>query len=94
MNAGTAKGREETAVPAMTTNATINAIPGSPPASAVAVVAAAAAANDNNDENNDDDDDEGVDLDALRRRVHDLRRMLDASANCLAHAEGSSVDGG
>ena len=60
---------------------------------AVAVVAAAAAANDNNDEN-DDDDDDGVDLDALRRRVHDLRRMLDASANRLAHAEGSSVDGG
>ena len=81
------------AVPAMTTNATTNATPGSPPASAVAVVAAAAAANDNNDEN-DDDDDDGVDLDALRRRVHDLRRMLDASANRLAHAEGGSVDGG
>ena len=93
MNVGTAKGREEMAVPAMTTNATTNATPGSPPASAVAVVAAAAAANDNNDEN-DDDDDDGVDLDALRRRVHDLRRMLDASANRLAHAEGSSVDGG
>ena len=27
------------------------------------------------------DDDDGVDLDALRRRVHDLHRMLDASAN-------------
>ena len=88
VNAGAAKGREEMAVPAMTTNATTNATPGSPPASAVA-----AAANAANDENNDDDDN-SVDLDALRRRVHDLRRMLDASANRLAHAEGSSVDGG
>ena len=70
----------------MTTNATTNATPESPPASAVA----AAAANDDND----DDDDDGVDLGALRRRVRDLRRMLDASANRLAHAEGSSVDGG
>ena len=79
------------AVPAMTTNATTNATQGSPPASAVpAAAAAAAAANDDND----DDDDNGVDLDALRCRVHDLRRMLDASANRLAHAEGSSVDGG
>ncbi len=89
VNAGAAKGREEMAVPAMTTNATTNAMPGSPPASAAA--AAAAAANDNNNDN-DNDDDDGVDLDALRFR--DLRRMLDASANRLAHAEGSSVDGG
>ena len=89
MNAGAAKGQEEMAVPAMTTNATTNATPGSPSASAVAVVAAAAATNDDND----DDDDDGVDLDALRRRIRDLRRMLDASANRLAHAEGSSVDG-
>ncbi len=87
MNAGAAKGREEMVDPAMTTNATTNATPGSPPASTVAT--AAAAANDDND----DDDDDGVDLDALRRRVRDLRRMLDASANRLAHAEGSSVDG-
>ncbi len=78
------------AVPAMTTNGTTNATLGSPPASAVAVVAAAAAANDDND-NNDED---GVDLDALRRRIRDLRRMLDTSANRLAHAKGSSVNGG
>ncbi len=91
MNAGAAKGQEEMTVPAMMTNATTNATQGSPPASAVA--AAAAAANNDND-NNDDDVDDGVDLDALRCRVRDLRRMLDASANRLAHAEGSSVDGG
>ncbi len=83
------------AVPAMTTNATTNATPGSPPASTVAVaaVAVAAAAAATNNDNNDNDDD-GVDLDALCRRIRDLRRMLDASANRLAHAEGSSVDGG
>ncbi len=79
------------AVPAMTTSATTNATPGSPPASTIAVAAAAAAAAN---DNNDDDDDDSVDLDALRRRVRGLRRMLDASANCLAHAEGSSVNGG
>ncbi len=78
------------AVLAMTTNATTNATPGSPPASAVAVAAAATAANDDNDDNDDD----GVDLEALRRPVRDLRRMLDGSANRLTHAEGSSVDGG
>ncbi len=90
MIAGAAKGREEMAVLAMTTNAMTNATPGSPPASAVAIAAAAAAANDDNE----DDDDNGVNLDALRRRIRDLRCMLDASANCLAHAEGSSVNGG
>ena len=79
------------AVPAMTTNAATNATPGSPPASAVAT--AAAAANGDNDDN-DDDDDDGVNLDALCRRVRDLHRMLDVSANCLAQAKGSSVDGG
>ncbi len=78
------------AVPAMTTNGTTNATPGSPPASAVAVAAAATATNDDND-NNDED---GVNLDALRRRIRDLCRMLDASANRLAHAKGSSVNGG
>ncbi len=85
MNAGAAK---EMAVPAMTTNATTNVTPGSPPVSSVAVATAAAIAA------NDDDDDDGVNLNALCHRVRDLRRMLDASANRLAHAEGSSVDGG
>ncbi len=75
----------------MTTDATTNATPGFPPASAVAVVAAAAAANDNNDEN-DDDDDDGINLDALCRRVHDLRRMLDASAIRLTHCDDSFSD--
>jgi hypothetical protein len=94
VNAGAAKGREEMAVPAMTRNMATNATPGSPPASAIA----AAANNDNNDNNdnddNDDNDGNGVNLDALCRRVRDLRRMLNASANCLAHTEGSSVNGG
>ncbi len=82
MYAGAAKGREEMAVPAMTTNATTNATLGCPLASTVAIAAAAAAANDDND----NDDNDGIDL--------DLRRMIDVSANRLAHAEGSSVDGG
>ncbi len=91
VNAGAAKGQEEMAVPAMMMNATTNVTRGSPPASAVPAAAAAAnAANDDND-NNDND---GINLDALRRRVRDLRRMLDTSANRLAHAEGSSVNGG
>ncbi len=103
VNAGAAKGQEEMAVPAMTTNVRTNATPGSPPASTVAAAAAAAnddndnnEDNDNNDDNNDNDDNDndGVNLDALRRRVRNLRRMLDASANRLAHAEGSSIDGG
>ena len=90
VNAGAAKGREEMAVLMTMMNATTNAMPGSPPASASASAAAATNNNDNNDNNNDN----GFNLDALRRRVRALRRMLDASANRLAHAEGSSVDGG
>ena len=81
MNTGAAKGREEMAVPATTANETSNSTPGSPPASAVA---AAAAADNDNDE--DDDKDDGVDLDA-RRRVRDLRCMLDASVDHLANAK-------
>jgi hypothetical protein len=72
VNAGAAKGQEEMAVPAMTTNATRNATPGSPPASA-------AANNATNNDDNDEDDNNGINLDALRRRVRDLRHMLNGS---------------
>ena len=96
MNAGAAKGREEIAVPATTTNTTTNATQGSPPASAVAfatavTATAVAAAATNNDNNGNDDNNNGVDLDALRRRVRDLHRMLHASADCLAKAEADAA---
>ena len=83
VNAGAANGGEKMAVPVTTTNTTTNATLGSPPASAIAAAAAAAAAAAKNDDNNDKDDD-GVDLDVLHHPVRDLRRMLDASADCLA----------
>jgi hypothetical protein len=89
VNAGTAKGQEGMAVPATRTNATTNATPGSPPASAVA--AAAADDDDNDNDNDDNDNDIGINLDMLRRRVHDLPRMLDASADCLANAEADAA---
>ncbi len=94
MNAGAAKGQEEMVVPAMTTNATTNAMQGSPTASAIAAVAAAATAANDDNGNNDNDDDNGVNLDALCRRVWDLHRIINASANLLPHAKDSSVDGG
>ena len=90
MNAGAAKGREEMAVPATTTNATTNATPGSPPASAIAAVATAAAAATDNDDNNNKKDN-GVELGALCRHVHDLHRMLNASADCLADTEANTA---
>ena len=77
------------AVLATTMNATTNATPGSPLASAVA--AAAAANNDNDDNDNDDVEDNNVDLDTLRCRVRNLRRMLDASADCLADAKANAA---
>jgi hypothetical protein len=85
VNAGAAKGQERMAVLATTTNATTNATPGSPPASTVAAATATAA--------NDDDDnkDDGVDLDMPCHRVRDLRRMLDASAYCLADAKANAA---
>ncbi len=95
MNAGVAKGQEEMAVSATTMNTTTNATPGNPPASAVAAAAAAAAAANNNDDNDNDDnndnDNDGIDLDALCRRVRNLRCMLDASANRLANAEADAA---
>ena len=99
MNAGATKGREEVAVPATTTNAKANAMPGSPPASAVAA-ATAADDNDNDDNNddddnnnddNDDDDNDNNNLDALCRRVCNLRRMLNASTDCLANAKADAA---
>ncbi len=82
----------------MTTNATTNATPGFPPDSAVVAAAAATATadnnnndNDNNDDDNDNDNDDGVDLNALCRCVRDLRRMLDASTNCLVDAEADAA---
>ena len=84
MNTGAAKGREEMAVPATTTNTTKNATPGSPPASAAAADAA-------NNDDNDKDDDNGINLDALRRRVRDLRCMLGTSADCLTNAKADAA---
>ena len=82
------------AVPATMKNATTNATPGSPPASAIAVAAAAAAAADNDDGNNGDNEDnnnDSVNLDTLCRRVRDLRPMLDASADRLADTEANAA---
>ena len=90
MNAGIAKRRKEMAVLATMTNATRNATPGSPPASAVVAAAGAAAAAAANDNNNNKDD-YGVNLDALRRRIHNLRRMLNASADRLADAVANAA---
>ena len=70
------------AVLATTTNATTNVTPGSPPASV-----AAAAAGDNDNNNNDN----GSNLDTLCCRIHNLRRMLDASANRLVHAKAEAA---
>jgi hypothetical protein len=47
--------------------------------------------NNNNDDNDDNNDDDGVNLDALCRRIRDLRRMLDASANRLANAKADTA---
>ena len=88
VNVGAAKGQEEMAVPATTTNVATNATPGTPPASAVA---AATADNAAADEDSNDDNDNGVDLDALCHRVRDLRRMLDASANRLADIKADTA---
>ena len=63
MNAGAAKGREEMVVPASMTNATTNAMPGSPPASAVAATATA-----DNDKDNDDEDNDRVEPNVLLPR--------------------------
>ena len=84
VNPGAAKGREGMAVPATTTNATINTTPGSPPASAVSAPTAAAA-------NDDDKEDNSVNLDMLRRRVRNLFPMLNVSADRLADAEANAA---
>ena len=62
----------------------MNAMPGSPPESAAAAAVA-------NDDDNNDEDNGGVDLEALRCRVCDLRRMLDVSADCLADTKADAV---
>ena len=77
------------AVLATTTNATTNVMPGSPPASEAA--AAAAADDGNSADNNDNDDNDGVNLDALHHRLHDLRRMLDASPDRLTDAKADAA---